>query len=341
MAIVFPWVTHDESSVQSLRKHASAMTHISPTWLTMNAGGDIALKEQPEVTELARSNGLKLCPLVVNERFRADVADAILRDPVRRKANAQKLCSLVEEKGWDGLNLDFEGSLLRNRDHYTEFVALVSERLRPQGFELSLDVVGQTRAPRPIPADGDTSDAGTWADAYDFKALGALVDRFVIMGYDFHQASDPPGPVGPTWWLREILDWTRLHMDLSKVVLGLPFYGRRWTAQSLDRFPDSDALIHTQVASLLAEKGGRPIYDWDAQSWQYRYEANGAEKIVWFDDATSISARLKLIHEYGLAGAAFWRLGGEDERVWEAVRAIKNDPWPEGGARTPPSLIEQ
>lgn len=324
MAVVFPWLTHSPASLESFKRNAGAMTHISPTWMSMNARGEITLKEQqPEVRELVKAHGLKLCPLIVNEGFKADVADAILRDPVRRRENAERLCDLVEEQGWEGLNLDFEGPILRNRDHFTDFVAHISERLRPRGIELSVDVVGQSRAPQPIPGEGEPANHAAWADLYDFRALGALVDRFMIMGYDFHPAAGTPGPVGPAWWLRQVLEWTLSHMPAHKVVLGLPFYGRQWAVRGREAL-GGKSFLYPQTAELLAARGGEPMYDWDAQSWQYRYvDAEGQQQILWFDDAESLRARMGLVQEYGLAGVAFWCLGQEDQRVWEPIRRIK------------------
>ena len=321
MTIVFPWLTHDPAGLSSFIKHAPAMTHISPTWMSMDAEGRITLKEQqPEVAELARAHGLQLCPLIVNEKFSSAVADAILRDPVRRRANADRLCDLVEKQGWDGLNLDFEGPFLRNRDHYTDFVARISERLRPKGIELSVDVVGQVRAPHPIPAEGEPADHATWQDAFDYKALGALVDRFVIMGYDFHGRLTMPGPVGPAWWLREVLTWTLAAMPAEKVVLGLPFYGRQWAMKGMEVL-GTKAVLYRQTAELLA--AGKAMYDWDAQSCQYRYvDEEGQEQILWFDDAYSLAARMEIVKEFGIAGVAFWCLGQEDASVWDAVRRL-------------------
>lgn len=323
MTVVFPWLTHDPAGLQSFVKNADAMTHISPTWMAMDAEGRITLKEQqPEVAELARAHGLKLCPLIVNEGFRPDVADAILRDPVRRRANADRLCDLVEQHGWNGLNLDFEGPFLWNRDHYTDFVARIAERLRPRGIELSVDVVGQTKAPHPIPAKGEPADHATWQDAFDYKALGALVDHFMIMGYDFHGRLTPPGPVGPTWWLREVLAWTIAAMPAEKAVLGLPFYGRQWTVKGMEVL-GTKSVLYPQAKELLSAGGGGPMYDWDAQSWQYRYaDEAGQEQILWFDDAYSLAARMELVKEFGIAGVAFWCLGQEDARVWDSIRRL-------------------
>ncbi|HEX6232714.1 MAG TPA: hypothetical protein VFZ63_06275, partial [Jiangellaceae bacterium] len=58
-------------------------------------------------------------------------------------------------------------------------------------------------------------------------------------------------------------------------------------------------------------------------SFAYR-TSSGARHEVWYEDAESAHPKLELVSEYGLGGAFFWRLGGEDPRVWptanEALR---------------------
>jgi spore germination protein YaaH len=43
---------------------------------------------------------------------------------------------------------------------------------------------------------------------------------------------------------------------------------------------------------------------------------------VWYEDTRSVRAKLALVSEYGLGGAFFWRLGGEDSNIWPTVREV-------------------
>ena len=42
---------------------------------------------------------------------------------------------------------------------------------------------------------------------------------------------------------------------------------------------------------------------------------------VWFEDSTGAEQRLGLVERYAAGGVATWRLGQEDPRVWDVVRA--------------------
>lgn len=175
-------------------------------------------------------------PLAVNEGFRADAAGSILGDPGRRRKAAEQPARFVERQRVAGINLDFEGPFARSRHHYTEFVHDLAGRLHAMGTEVSVDVVCQTGPPHSIETFEEQSDptsapwVASWAEPYDYPALGEAVDRLILMGYDFHARGSEPGPVGPVWWLRRVLECTLRVVAASKVVLGLPFYGRPWVS---------------------------------------------------------------------------------------------------------------
>ncbi|HEX6232778.1 MAG TPA: hypothetical protein VFZ63_06600, partial [Jiangellaceae bacterium] len=56
-------------------------------------------------------------------------------------------------------------------------------------------------------------------------------------------------------------------------------------------------------------------------SFAYR-TSSGARHEVWYEDTRSVRTKLALVSEYGLGGAFFWRLGGEDSNIWPTVREV-------------------
>lgn len=336
MPIVFPWLTGSERGLASFKAHTAAMTHISPTWLRIGTDGTLQCNDNPEVAALARTAGVKLVPLVVNEGFSEASAAAILSDPSRRGRVAAALAQKVIEAEWDGINLDFEGPWAL-RSEYTAFVAAVSARLRPLGKEVSVDVVCQVRPPR-----GVAGGRATWADPFDYPALGQLVDRVMLMGYDYHPLGGPPGPVGPAWWLRQVLEWTLRWIPADRVVLGLPFYGYHWVVPNADgRGGDVTGagvegryVPFDEAESLRAQAGVPASWDYDALSRHFHFlDEHGRENVIHYDDAASLGRRLQLVGEYRLAGAAFWSLGQEDPAVWDVLGRFKGGEAPASEGR--------
>ncbi|MEG1779401.1 MAG: glycosyl hydrolase family 18 protein, partial [Oscillospiraceae bacterium] len=66
--------------------------------------------------------------------------------------------------------------------------------------------------------------------------------------------------------------------------------------------------ISNSEAVRLAQKVGAEIkYDTAAQSPYFNYyDSNGKEHIVWFEDARSIDAKLRLVKKYNLSGISYW-----------------------------------
>ena len=76
------------------------------------------------------------------------------------------------------------------------------------------------------------------------------------------------------------------------------------------------------VAAAVAY-GAAIQYDETAQSPWFRYTAaDGAIHEVWFEDARSISEKLRLIRLYGLHGAGYWNLDRPFPQGWTVLNAL-------------------
>ena len=64
-----------------------------------------------------------------------------------------------------------------------------------------------------------------------------------------------------------------------------------------------------EARSISESYGAEIIFDETAQSPYFYYtDENDREHVVWFEDERSLAAKLSLIQEYGLAGAAYWNI---------------------------------
>lgn len=311
--MVLGWqVPYAADSGESYREHAKVITHISPCWYSMDAGGNIKSEEEADTVRFARSSGTVLVPLIVNEKFSPEVAHEILVTGDTRRRAAENIASLVLDRGFDGINMDFEGAFLKgDRDRYTSLIAELARLLRPHGKHLSVDVVSQTAPPGP-------DDTG-WAQAYDYPGLAPLVDHLILMGYDFSPAGGPPGPVAPLWWLGKVLDYTLTCVPREKAVMGLPFYGRHWAIEN--GVPSQGHGFDAKKArEILGRPGLQPAWDERAACPVIRYYDGDVEHVIYYEDLESIRLKLRLVRESGIEGVAFWRLGSEDPAMWEEVR---------------------
>ena len=313
--MVLGWqVPYSDDSSRSYREHADVITHISPCWYSMDADGNIKSEEKAaaDTINFARASGTVVVPLIVNEKFSPEVAHEILLTEDTRRRAAKNIASLVLERGFDGINMDFEGAFLKgDRDRYTLLIAEIARLLKPHGKHLSVDAVAQTAPPGP-------DDTG-WAQAYDYPGLAPIVDHLVIMGYDYSPAGGAPGPVAPLWWLGKVLDYALACVPREKIVMGLPFYGRHWTIEK-GVASQGRGLDAKKAKEMLARPGLVPAWDERAACPVIRYYDGDTEHVIYYEDVESLRLKLRLVRGRGIEGIAFWRLGSEDPGMWEVVR---------------------
>ena len=67
--------------------------------------------------------------------------------------------------------------------------------------------------------------------------------------------------------------------------------------------------------------------DETAQSPYFHYtDAGGTIHEVWFEDARSLSAKLRLIAEYGFLVAGFWNLMRPSPQTWQVASSLYDIP---------------
>lgn len=258
--------------------------------------------------DATRRRDLPLVPAISNFRdgaWDADVIHTIVTDRDRMAAHVDAIADVVDEAGWDGIDLDYESLRGEDRDAYSAFARTLGERLRSTGRQLTITVQAKT------------SDQGTasFHAAQDYEALAAAADELRIMAYDRHWSGSDPGPIAPVAWVEEVLAYALRAVPADKIALGLGSYGYDWTPQG------GTDLMGADAASLARQQG--VAIQWDAESqapWFGYTDASGTAHTVWFEDARSIAAKVDVARRLGLTRVFVWRLGGEQPQIWASLR---------------------
>ena len=149
----------------------------------------------------------------------ASVQRAILGSATARRNLARQAAAAVRDRGADGINLDFEPLASGYAD---EFVALVRairgelNRIR-SGYQLTFDTTGSI---------------GNYPLERSLAAGAA--DAVFVMGYDYRTSgSSSAGSIdplsGPRYDLTDTVRAYTARVKPSRVILGLPWYGRAWS----------------------------------------------------------------------------------------------------------------
>jgi spore germination protein YaaH len=213
-----------------------------------------------------------------------------------------------------GWQLDFEGIEPTDKLAYTRFVARVAARLHHDHRLLSVAVVPRFSDTFP----GSSAPGfytGQWGAAFDFRGLGRVADFLVLMAYDQHTSLTPPGPVAGYDWVKGALDYAVRRVPPSKLLLGIPFFGREWAETA--RATTARSFAYKDLKHFLDDPSSDQHWDDPSRTTWVQLRDGDTVRTAWFDDARSLREKLKLVQLYHLRGYAAWRLGVEDPGFWQ------------------------
>jgi spore germination protein YaaH len=304
-----------DESFHDLQRHYRQIGTVYPTYFDC-AGPDGAMKGRDDalVTRWAQLRRIEVQP-----RFNCQEAatlHSILSGPGVRAGVIARLVGLVREHGYDGINVDFENGVATDRDALTAFVSDLAARLHAIGKRVSVEV-------SPKFEHTTTGRSGF----YDYAALSRAADRVFVMNWGWHWETSTPGAPDDMELSRKVADYVASMPNKARFVLGTHLYGLDWPNGG---GPSNGAtpLEYTDVRALIARYGAAPVLDPAADAWVFTYTDDaGVPHEVWYADAATIARRVRLARERGL-GIGFWRLGNEDQRIWDDEQIAAGSSWP-------------
>lgn len=319
--VVFGYLPYWE--VGDVTLQLQLLSHLAYFGVAVNGDGSLGDTRhwgQPAMNEIAaaaQAEGVKV--VLTATAFSSTVIESLLSSPANRATAIQNLVDVVSAAGGDGVNVDFEGVTTVVKD---EFVLFVSD------LKAAMDAaLGESSVTLATPAVD-------WKGAYDYDALADACDGLFLMEYGFHWPGGNPGPVctlaGSDKWGKYSVTWSLDDYDTwggernrCKFILGLPLYGFDWPTVWSEP-PSTAAADATSTSWSACNAQGESLgWKWDQESatpW-YDYYSGDQYHQVWCDNPESLSMRLELARERGLAGVGFWALGYEGNRAepWQAI----------------------
>ena len=290
------------ASNSSLAFHLGAVAQVTPTgWQAQADGTLLGTPDQSAVGRAGAAN-LPIWPSLANDSTNPTATDQLLNNPHATNVLVNEMVAAIRYDGYKGINLDFEGMLSADKAPFTAFVQKLGAALHGRSAKLIVDVVPH-----------DFAGTNLYSAAYDIAAIGKVADYVDLMAYDEHGNGGTPGPVAGLDWDNAVLQATLPDLTPNHVLLGVPLYGRAWGTLG------GAAAYSNVLYNALAVPGARVDYDFSAQT-PFISSPDGS-MTTYFDDADSLARKVDLVHTYGLAGIAAWRLGFEDAGFWSLFSA--------------------
>lgn len=290
---------------------------LAPFTYGITAEGGLLPLDDEAMLEAAQARGTRpvmhLSTLTEEGNFDTGRATFILTDYEAQGRLAAEVLQTVLRKDFAGLDVDFEylpGYLAAG---YAAFLGRLRQLLAAQGRFLWAALAPKT----------STRQRGLLYEGHNYAAVAAAVDGVLLMTYEWGYTYGPPMAVAPLPNVRAVLDYAVTEIPAGKIFLGIPNYGYDWPLPFVQGQTKAQSISNQRAIELAVQYGVEIQYDETAQSPFFRYtDAGGTLHEVWFEDARSMDAKLRLIAEYGFQGAGFWNLMRPFSQVWLVLDSL-------------------
>ena len=296
-----------------------------------------------DVITKAHARGVKVVLTVTMMAWDRDYTEfaSLLESSTNRGRLATEIANAVKARNADGVNLDFEPMPNALETQYTAFVRKVRAELERVGAGTYLTVAA-------------TGGAASWdegyelvdnadANAYSLVSPGSA-HAIMVMAYDFNwSGSGRAGGVAPidspyVLDSREAMAAYLARVPPSKLIWGVPYYGRAWTTTGSGLNSVTCRSAGTcQAASWAsgyvdarqaAADHGRRWDDVGRVPW-YRYHSSTYDAVVqgYYDDSASLNVKYDLVKAHDLRGVGVWHLlmDGSRTELWSRLASEFKD----------------
>lgn len=274
---------------------------ISPTWFYLtDTSGNIASIASADYVSQAHEKGLQVWGLIDNFTQEVSTTETLSSTAARQNIISQ-LIQAAQDVGMDGINVDFESLSEDVGTHFLEFLRELSIECHKNNLVLSVD--------NPVPED--------FTSHYDRAEQGRVVDYVIIMGYDEHYVGSEAGSVASLPWVEQGIQDTLDEVPAKRVINAIPFYTRLWRTTGGN--VTSEAIGMDQAQQTIADNNVETYWDKTTSQNYGKYDIDNSTYQIWLEDAQSVAEKVKLVSKYDLAGVSAWKLGFENNGIWQVI----------------------
>lgn len=298
-----------QDAVPVVSEIGDLLTYLSPfAYLIQEDGSLVPINDDAAIGE-AIAHGIVPMMSIVNFTVNVageNVANKVLNNPNVINTLQNNILNVMKDKGYGGLNIDFEYVLPEDREAYNRFLESTVERFHNEGYFVSTALAPKISA----------EQRGLLYEAHDYPAHGRIADFVVLMTYEWGWRGGQPRAISPINEIEKVLDYAVSVIPRDKILMGFQIYARDWPlpfapGQEAETISIEEAMDRAYAHNVQIQ------YDYVAQSPFFRYTDNeGNAHEVWFEDARSAQAKFDTVKEYNLRGISYWGLGYPFTQNW-------------------------
>ena len=293
------------------------LTYLTPFTYGITSQGKLIPPDDSTLISTALQSGtaplLHLSTLAEEGGFSNELASLVLNDMAVQDALIDNLEETVLERGYQGLDVDFEFVFPQDAGAYADFLGRLTAHFNPMGYPVIAALAPKTSA----------DQKGQLYEGHNYRAIGEAVNRAFLMTYEWGYTYGPPMAVAPLPNVQQVVEYALTEIPAEKLWLGIPNYGYDWTLPFVQGESMARSLSSQEAVALAIRYSAEIQYSVQAQSPFFYYTDEGAAAhVVWFEDARSIRAKLALVPRYGLSGVGYWNLMRAFPQNWRVLNAL-------------------
>ncbi|WHH59061.1 S-layer homology domain-containing protein [Petroclostridium sp. X23] len=230
----------------------------------------------------------------------------------------------IEKDGFkisfDGIVVDFEGLRDSGKDKqaFVDFLRILQKELKQEGKDLIVCV-------NPIRQKGQA-----YYDGYDFKAIGEIADKVILMAHDYEpknirpeeqsaftaETPTPLAPVKDIYFALKYVASQEWGIPKEKLMLQINFGSAQWNFKdgalenSIPYTLSSYQILRDRMSDAnITDKQFEYWNNLQSPSFTFTDPSSGVKKVIWYEDVRSVKAKIQLAEMFGIDGISVWRLG--------------------------------
>jgi spore germination protein YaaH len=289
-----PW---DKRSDLSVERHGNSLARVITGWIALDTTSFLPVQLYGDSIGKDPALAARAMALITSyngSRFHPEIIRGLGSDAQATGVTASAIAALVDSSRYRGVVIDFEGMTPRDLDQLLAFTRAVADSVRAHGVNTVVIAV---------PA-GDTA-------AYPAALLLQSADLIMPMLYDQHWSASPPGPIASPEWVTRQLGTRVAEVGAARIVAAFPLYGYRWrkTAETeVISFDDARRLTTMTNTSLVRDNASATLHATSPEGWD-----------LWISDRVLLETLVREARQLGVRTFALWRLGLEDQAVWDFI----------------------
>lgn len=317
-------ITPYSTAMADLKQNAQKIQILIPQAYHVDQHGNVTGSIDADTIQAAQKNNIKIMMMVTNSLYDDDRARELLSNETAMKKAIQSIVDLCTQNKFYGVQFDFEGIKVENKEKLTAFFKMATDALHAHGFKVSFAVIPNV-SEKLRTSEYLVRKYNNWSGVYDLKALSGFGDFITLMAYDQHSDGTTPGPYAGNVWLDASIQNCLQYMSANKLSLGVPSYSSVWKTSSA--ISNLTAKIRMRAAALPYDHTMKVIKDnaaklkWDEIEKNYyaMFPINFLTEYVFLEDKNAFKEKMKLVKKYKLHGISLFDLGNEDPGIWKQL----------------------